>query len=93
MTMPEKLLAEMNTKVKTPGMADIIWMPIQTRTEMLTTGFRTKLGVKVFGADLQAQIESVAVNGGHRKGASRPAGTPAASLPSAPRAATFLTST
>ncbi len=33
-------------------MANIFWMPIQTRTEMLTTGFRTKLGIKVFGPDL-----------------------------------------
>ena len=48
----EKLLAEMNQKIKTPGMANIFWMPIQTRTEMLTTGFRSKLGIKVFGPDL-----------------------------------------
>jgi Cu(I)/Ag(I) efflux system membrane protein CusA/SilA len=48
----EKLHAEMNEKIKTPGMANIFWMPIQTRTEMLTTGFRTKLGIKVFGPDL-----------------------------------------
>ena len=57
----EKLIAEMNDKIKTPGMANIFWMPIQTRTEMLTTGFRTILGVKVFGADLK-QIENVAVD-------------------------------
>jgi len=57
----EKLLAEMNEHIKTPGMANIFWMPIQTRTEMLTTGFRTKLGIKVFGADLK-QIENVAVD-------------------------------
>ena len=57
----EKLIAEMNKKIKTPGMANIFWMPIQTRTEMLTTGFRTILGVKVFGADLK-QIENVAVD-------------------------------
>ena len=56
----EKLIAEMNRKIKTPGMANIFWMPIQTRTEMLTTGFRTILGIKVFGPDLQ-QIENVAV--------------------------------
>src|SRR5882762_1947099 len=48
----EKLLAEMNDKIKTPGMANIFWMPIQTRTEMLTTGFRSILGIKVFGPDL-----------------------------------------
>lgn len=57
----EKLLAEMNAKIKTPGMANIFWMPIQTRTEMLTTGFRTILGVKVFGPDLKG-IEQVAVD-------------------------------
>lgn len=57
----EKLLAEMNGKIKTPGMANIFWMPIQTRTEMLTTGFRTILGVKVFGPDLKG-IEQVAID-------------------------------
>ncbi len=56
----EKLLAEMNEKVKTPGMANIFWMPIQTRTEMLTTGFRSILGIKVFGPDLEG-IEKVSV--------------------------------
>ncbi|MBM3840526.1 MAG: efflux RND transporter permease subunit [Verrucomicrobia bacterium] len=48
----EKIIAEMDAKIKTPGMANIFWMPIQTRTEMLTTGFRSILGIKVFGADL-----------------------------------------
>ncbi|HEY5753222.1 MAG TPA: CusA/CzcA family heavy metal efflux RND transporter [Chthoniobacterales bacterium] len=57
----EKIVAEMNAKVKVPGMANIFWMPIQTRTEMLTTGFRTILGVKVFGSDLK-EIENVAVD-------------------------------
>jgi len=57
----EKLIAEMNANIKTPGMANIFWMPIQTRTEMLTTGFRTVLGVKVFGKDLK-EIERVAVD-------------------------------
>jgi Cu(I)/Ag(I) efflux system membrane protein CusA/SilA len=57
----EKLIAEMNANIKTPGMANIFWMPIQTRTEMLTTGFRTVLGVKVFGKDLK-EIEKVAVD-------------------------------
>ncbi len=55
----EKILEEMNA-IKTPGMANIFWMPIQTRTEMLTTGFRTSLGIKVFGDDL-GTIEEVAV--------------------------------
>ena len=56
----DKLIAEMNANMKTPGMANIFWMPIQTRTEMLTTGFRTKLGIKVFGPDL-GKIQDVAV--------------------------------
>jgi copper/silver efflux system protein len=57
----EKLVAEMNAATKTPGMAQIFWMPIQTRTEMLTTGFRSILGIKVFGPDLKG-IQNVAVS-------------------------------
>jgi copper/silver efflux system protein len=56
----ERIIAEMNEKLKTPGMANQFWMPIQTRTDMLTTGFRTKLGLKIFGPDL-AGIEAAAV--------------------------------
>src|SRR4029078_11026377 len=56
----DKLLAEVKPKIKTPGMANILWMPIQTRTEMLTTGFRSVLGVKVFGPALGA-IKKLAV--------------------------------
>jgi Cu(I)/Ag(I) efflux system membrane protein CusA/SilA len=56
----EKIVAEMNAKLKTPGMANLFWMPIQTRTEMLTTGFRSVLGVKVFGPDL-GTIQSLGV--------------------------------
>ncbi|MFN2622452.1 MAG: efflux RND transporter permease subunit [Chthoniobacterales bacterium] len=48
----DKITTEMNANIKTPGMANIFWMPIQTRTEMLTTGFRSKVGIKVFGPDL-----------------------------------------
>jgi Cu(I)/Ag(I) efflux system membrane protein CusA/SilA len=56
----EKIIEEMNAQLKTPGMANQFWMPIQTRTDMLTTGFRTKLGLKIFGPDL-AGIEETAV--------------------------------
>ena len=56
----DKIVAEMNANIKTPGMANIFWMPIQTRTEMLTSGFRSVLGIKVFGPDL-AGIQDVAV--------------------------------
>lgn len=54
----DKLIAEMNQKLQFPGMANIWWMPIQTRTEMLTTGIRSNLGVKVYGPDLKT-IEGV----------------------------------
>jgi copper/silver efflux system protein len=56
----DKLVGELNLNLRTPGMANIFWMPIQTRTEMLTTGFRSALGIKVFGPDLQG-IENLAV--------------------------------
>jgi Cu(I)/Ag(I) efflux system membrane protein CusA/SilA len=56
----DRLKDEMNEKVQTPGMANIFWMPIQTRTEMQTTGFRSALGIKVFGPDL-AVIQDVGV--------------------------------
>jgi len=54
----DKLITEMNSTVKFPGMANIFWMPIQTRTEMLTSGFRSNLGIKVFGSDLET-IEKI----------------------------------
>jgi Cu(I)/Ag(I) efflux system membrane protein CusA/SilA len=59
----EGLQREIQGHIQTPGMADIIWMPIQTRTEMLTTGFRSNLGLRVYGrslhdiADAGEQIE------------------------------------
>ncbi|HKB90019.1 MAG TPA: efflux RND transporter permease subunit, partial [Opitutaceae bacterium] len=56
----ENIITEMNTKLKTPGMANIFWMPIQTRTEMLTTGFRSVLGIKIFGPDL-GKIQEIGV--------------------------------
>jgi len=57
----DDLIAEMDEKLRYPGMPNIWWMPIQTRTEMLTTGIRSALGIKVFGADL-ATIEATAVD-------------------------------
>lgn len=50
----DALLTEMDQTVRLPGMPNIWWMPIQTRTEMLTTGVRSMLGVKILGPDLQA---------------------------------------
>jgi len=49
----ESLLAEMDAQLRYPGMPNVWWMPIQTRTEMLATGIRSTLGIKVFGDDLE----------------------------------------
>ncbi|GMQ97480.1 MAG: CusA/CzcA family heavy metal efflux RND transporter [Gammaproteobacteria bacterium] len=57
----DDLIAEMDEKLRYPGMPNIWWMPIQTRTEMLATGIRSALGIKVFGTDL-ATIEATAVD-------------------------------
>ncbi len=54
------LIAEMDEALQFPGMPNIWWMPIQTRTEMLATGIRSPLGIQVFGDDL-ATIERTAV--------------------------------
>jgi len=56
----EKLIAELDERLTYPGMPNIWWMPIQTRTEMLATGIRSALGIKVYGSDL-ATIERDAV--------------------------------
>ena len=56
----DDLIAEMDEALSYPGMPNVWWMPIQTRTEMLATGIRSSLGVKVFGDDL-ATMEATAV--------------------------------
>jgi len=57
----EGLIQEMDDALQFPGMPNIFWMPIQTRTEMLATGIRSPLGIKVFGADLEL-IEKAGVD-------------------------------
>lgn len=57
----DKLVAEMDEQMRFPGMPNIWWMPIQTRTQMLATGIRSALGIKVFGPDLSV-IESTATD-------------------------------
>jgi Cu(I)/Ag(I) efflux system membrane protein CusA/SilA len=49
----DKLNAEIDHTLRFPGMPNILWMPIMTRTEMLATGIRSSLGIKVFGPDLE----------------------------------------
>jgi len=56
----EGLIEQMDEKLRYPGMPNIFWMPIQTRTEMLATGVRSPLGIQVFGNDLET-IEHTAV--------------------------------
>lgn len=56
----DDLITEMDDTMRYPGMPNIWWMPIQTRIEMLATGIRASLGIKVFGDDL-ATIESAAL--------------------------------
>src|SRR5260370_13364366 len=55
----DKLLAQVNANIKPPTLPNNFWMPIQTRTEMLTTGFRSVLGGKDFGPDL-GEIQKLA---------------------------------
>ncbi len=54
------LIRQMDEKLHFPGMPNVWWMPIQTRTEMLATGVRSPLGIEVFGDDLDA-IEKAAI--------------------------------
>lgn len=48
----DKLIAEMDTALQFPGVANSWTMPIKARTDMLATGIRTPIGIKVFGTDL-----------------------------------------
>jgi Cu(I)/Ag(I) efflux system membrane protein CusA/SilA len=60
----DALLKQMDEKLRFPGMTNVWWMPIQTRTEMLATGVRSPLGIEVFGDDLDA-IEQTAISVEH----------------------------
>ncbi len=50
----DELVAKMNAALQLPGWTNAWTMPIKTRIDMLTTGVRTPVGIKVFGADLPA---------------------------------------
>ena len=64
MTM-DKLIAELDKALQFPGVANSWTMPIKARIDMLSTGIRTPIGIKVFGKDLDEmeklarQIETV----------------------------------
>jgi Cu(I)/Ag(I) efflux system membrane protein CusA/SilA len=55
---PERLVAEMDEKLRMGGVQNAFTMPIKARIDMLTTGIRTPIGVKVFGKDL-AEIAEI----------------------------------
>lgn len=54
----EALLSEMNEKLNFLGMPNIWTMPIKNRIDMLSTGIRSPIGIKIFGSDLKT-IENV----------------------------------
>ena len=56
---PEKLIEELDRVVQLPGLANIWIPPIRNRIDMLATGIKSPLGIKVSGNDL-ADIEKVA---------------------------------
>ena len=55
----DKLIAEMDRSLQFPGVSNAWTMPIKARIDMLSTGIRTPVGVKVFGTDL-AEMEKLA---------------------------------
>jgi len=55
----DKIKQELGKQLPYPGMPAIWWMPIQTRIEMLATGIRSQIGIKVMGPDL-GRIEGIA---------------------------------
>jgi Cu(I)/Ag(I) efflux system membrane protein CusA/SilA len=48
----DKLIAEMDASLQFPGVSNAWTMPIKARIDMLSTGIRTPVGVKIFGKDL-----------------------------------------
>jgi len=48
----DAILARLDTKLQIPGVTNIWTQPIRNRIDMLSTGIRTQVGIKVFGPDL-----------------------------------------
>lgn len=57
----DELIAEMDQAMQFPGVTNAWTMPIKGRIDMLTTGVRTPIGIKIFGADLK-EIEKIGVH-------------------------------
>ena len=49
----DQLVEEMNQALKIPGTSNAWTMPIKARVDMLTTGIRTPVGIKIYGADIK----------------------------------------
>jgi copper/silver efflux system protein len=56
---PEKLVEELDTRLKLPGLANVWVPPIRNRIDMLATGIKTPVGIKVAGTDV-AVIDRIA---------------------------------
>ena len=54
----DELVTEMNAALQIPGTTNAWTMPIKARIDMLTTGVRTPVGIKVYGSDLK-EIETI----------------------------------
>ncbi|BCB27138.1 cation efflux system protein CusA [Sulfurimicrobium lacus] len=55
----DKLIAELDQALRLPGIANSWTMPIKARIDMLSTGIRTPVGIKVFGKNLE-EMEKLA---------------------------------
>ncbi|HAU0830162.1 TPA: efflux RND transporter permease subunit [Legionella pneumophila] len=54
----DRLVAEMDKALQFPGVSNAWTMPIKARNDMLTTGIRTAVGIKIFGPDIK-KIEAI----------------------------------
>ncbi|MBF0494671.1 MAG: efflux RND transporter permease subunit [Candidatus Omnitrophica bacterium] len=57
----EDLINDLDKKMKFPGVSNAWTMPIKARIDMLSTGVRTPVGIKIYGADLK-EIEKIGLN-------------------------------
>ena len=78
---PDELVDAMNSAMQFPGLANAWTMPIKTRIDMLSTGIKTPVGIKVAGPDL-AELERIGIadrGGGPHRCPAPPAPTPSGS--------------
>ena len=57
----DELVNEMDIALRIPGVTNAWTMPIKARVDMLTTGVRTPVGIKIFGKDL-AELEKIGLD-------------------------------